>query len=75
MCSLRTATSDGGDFLYCGCSLIAPRVVLTAAHCVQDLRTPWVEVGYRAGMQCLCHACALTLCLICIRCHKECLCK
>jgi secreted trypsin-like serine protease len=49
VCSLRTTTSDNSDFLYCGCSLIAPRVVLTAAHCVENLRTPWVEVG---GLAC-----------------------
>jgi secreted trypsin-like serine protease len=47
VCSLRTATADNSNFLYCGCSLVAPGVVLTAAHCVMDLRTPWVEV--RAG--------------------------
>jgi secreted trypsin-like serine protease len=46
VCSLRTATSNNPDFLYCGCSLIAPNVVMTAAHCLIDtnLRTPWVEV-------------------------------
>lgn len=50
VCSLRTSTGSSTDFLYCGCSLIAPSVVLTAAHCLAstDLRTPWVEVGVLA---------------------------
>lgn len=44
-CSLR----DGSGSHYCACALIAPSVVLTAAHCVNQtdpaLRNPAVEVG------------------------------
>lgn len=36
------------DFHFCGCSLIAPNVVMSAAHCLDQtdpaLRLPWVEV-------------------------------
>eukprot|EP00877_Chromochloris_zofingiensis_P009136 jgi/Chrzof1/4476/Cz14g14190.t1 len=44
-CSLR----DGSGSHYCACALIAPSVVLTAAHCVNQtdpaLRNPAVEIG------------------------------
>jgi secreted trypsin-like serine protease len=46
MCSLRGAN----DFHFCGCSLIAPNVVLSAAHCLDHddpvLNRPWVEVRH-----------------------------
>lgn len=45
VCSLRTSK----DFHFCGCSLVAPNVVMTAAHCLSnadpDYNNPWVEVG------------------------------
>lgn len=51
MCALRIATEKSSSVLYCGCTLIAPNVVLTAAHCVAEsnLRTPTVEVGQQGG--------------------------
>ncbi len=51
VCSLRIATAQSSDFLYCGCSLIAPNVVLTAAHCVAEsnLAAPMVEVSCHMG--------------------------
>jgi Trypsin len=43
-CSMR----GNNDFHFCGCTLIAPSVALTAAHCVdhddEALSSPWVEV-------------------------------
>eukprot|EP00879_Flechtneria_rotunda_P004450 GHRR01004701.1.p1 GENE.GHRR01004701.1~~GHRR01004701.1.p1 ORF type:complete len:731 (+),score=198.19 GHRR01004701.1:818-3010(+) len=44
-CSLRASN----DFHYCGCSLISPNVIMTAAHCLSHddpaLNTPYVEIG------------------------------
>jgi secreted trypsin-like serine protease len=40
------------DFHFCGCSLIAPSVVMSAAHCLDHddpvLSRPWVEVSAAA---------------------------
>jgi len=48
ICSLRSAASPFSDS-FCGCAVVAPRVVLTAAHCLdQDdpsLRLPRVDIG------------------------------
>jgi secreted trypsin-like serine protease len=48
ICSLRSSSSPYSDS-FCGCAVVAPRIVLTAAHCLdQDdpsLRLPRVEIG------------------------------
>lgn len=45
MCSLRSASRKH----FCGCSLIAPNAVLTAAHCVdkhsEQYRRPTIQLG------------------------------
>lgn len=51
VCSLRANTTSATAYHYCGCSLISPSVVMTAAHCLANpgLSTPMVHVSAAAA--------------------------